>query len=98
MITLDAALIKRSRGALLVDFYADWCSPCKAIAPTLRRLETKYDDVVFGKLDIDAHPDVADQFKVKSIPTLLLLRKGQEVGRVVGAVAESKIRVLLDRA
>lgn len=98
MLVLDAKSIKSEKQPLLVDFYADWCAPCRAMAKTLDKLETEYADITFGKLDIDAYPSVADDHDVRSIPTLILFRKGKEVGRLIGAVPAKQIRELLNRS
>ena len=77
---LDDESFKRSIKAhplLLVDFWAPWCGPCKAIAPVIEELAEKYDGKVFiGKIDIDENPKTADSYGVRSIPTLVLLKDG----------------------
>jgi len=93
---LETFLAKGST-PLLIDFYADWCAPCRAIAPTLKRLEKKFDDVQFGKLDIDEHPKVADKYGVKSIPMLVLVHHGKVLGHLVGVQPEAKIAALLEK-
>ncbi len=72
-------------GTTLVDFYADWCGPCRMMAPILEELsEEMKQEAKIAKLDIDANQKVASQFKITSIPTLVLFKQGKEVGRVVG--------------
>ena len=71
---------------VFVDFHADWCGPCKIIAPSIDRLADEYDGTVkFVKLDIDQSPDVARRYDVKSIPTLIIFRSGKPLRRMVGA-------------
>src|SRR5262245_45322064 len=82
----------------LVDFWAAWCAPCRAIAPLVEQLAESYSDKVkFAKLDIDANPRVPTQFEIRSIPTLLLFKEGRVVGQVVGAVPKAKIEDLVKR-
>jgi thioredoxin 1 len=72
-------------GVVLVDFYADWCGPCRMMTPVLEKVakEVKGHAIV-GKLDIDSAQKIAAQFQVTSIPTLILYKAGKEVGRLVG--------------
>ena len=77
---------------VLVDFWADWCMPCKMIAPVLDELSTEYDGKLrIGKLDVDAQGDLAIKFGVQSIPTLILFKNGEEIGRRVGAAPKPSI-------
>ena len=72
-------------GVTLVDFYADWCGPCRMLAPVLEDVaEEMADKVKFGKLDIEKAQGVAGNFQVTSIPTLILFKDGSEVNRLVG--------------
>jgi len=71
---------------VLVDFWAEWCAPCRAIAPILDELADEKDGSLrIGKLNVDEHPDVAQELGVMGIPTLLLFAKGEEKARIVGA-------------
>jgi thioredoxin 1 len=80
---------------VLVDFWAEWCMPCKMIAPVLEELSTEYDGKLkIGKLDVDAQGDLAIKFGVQSIPTLILFKGGEEVGRRVGAAPKPSIEEL----
>lgn len=75
-----------SNSLVFVDFYADWCSPCKIIAPFIDRLADEYSGTVkFVKLNIDQSPDIARRYDVKSIPTLMIFRSGKPLRRMVGA-------------
>lgn len=70
----------------LVDFYADWCGPCRIIAPSVEKLAEEYGDrVKFVKVNIDENPSIAMQYRVKSIPTLMILRKGKPIRTMIGA-------------
>jgi thioredoxin 1 len=79
--TFDAAI---AGGPIVVDFWAPWCRPCRAIEPILAELETAV-PVPVGRLDIDEHPEIAARFDVLSIPTVMLFKGGEAVGAVVGA-------------
>lgn len=87
---------KISTGRVLVDFYADWCGPCKMIAPVLERLAAEYTDVRILKVDIDSAGQLAKEQRVMSIPTLVLFREGEESGRLIGVHPEQAIRDLIE--
>lgn len=82
---------------VLVDFYADWCGPCKAIAPVIDQLSKEYDGKVkFVKIDTDENQDLALQFGIMSIPTVMLFSKGKVEDIVVGAVPASVFKSKLE--
>ena len=91
----DADMGKVVRGSdvpVVVDFYADWCGPCKVMAPVLDELARDYAGrVLFAKLDTDANPASARSFRISGIPTLIMFEGGAEVGREVGAVPRGRI-------
>ena len=81
---------------VLVDFYADWCGPCKMMAPTLDDVaHERIGQVLVLKLDTDRNPTTSQAFGVRSIPTLILFRKGQEAARQTGAVPRAQLDALL---
>lgn len=73
-----------AKGLVLVDFYAEWCGPCKMVAPILEDIANELNDVVIAKLDVDQNLQLASQFSVSGVPTLVLFKDGKEVDRVIG--------------
>ena len=94
---LDSLL--RTPGVTAVDFTAAWCGPCKAMEPVLDALATEYRGRVrVVAVDVDDEPAIAQRFDVRSMPTLVLVRDGREVGRVVGSRARAFVSGVFDRA
>ena len=83
----------------LVDYWAEWCGPCKMIAPVLDELATEFQGKVkIGKVNIDEYQDLAAQFRVTAIPTLLVIKNGQVVEQMVGAKSKRDLKASLERA
>ena len=94
--TFEAMLAENE--LVFVDFYADWCGPCKAVAPVVERLAREYAGrVTFGKLNTDGNPETARRLQISSIPALMLFRDGKLVTRTGGYQSEAQLRVYLDR-
>ncbi|GHT32300.1 thioredoxin [Bacteroidia bacterium] len=75
---------------LVVDFWAEWCGPCRMVGPVIEDLSKEYSDrVMIGKVDVDANMDVTSQFGIRNIPTILFFKNGQLVDKVVGAAQRS---------
>ena len=79
----------------LVDFWASWCPPCRALAPTIDALAEERADVVVGKVNVDEHPEIAERYGIHNIPTVLVFRNGELAGRSVGLVPLARLREVL---
>jgi thioredoxin 1 len=83
---------------VLIDFWAEWCGPCKRLAPTVDELAADYDGkVVVGKLNVDDNPNTTFKFSVRGIPTLLLFKDGQVVEQVVGIADKASLKKVIDK-
>lgn len=82
----------------LVDFTAEWCAPCKALAPVIKEVAEAYDGRIrVGTVDVDANIETAAKYAVRTLPTLLLFKDGQVVGQLVGLVKKSKLDEMIDK-
>ena len=86
------AEITKSDKPVLVGFWAVWCGPCQMMAPILHELEAEMPDVQIGKVNVDEQMDLARQFRVVSIPTLIIFKNGQEVQRMVGVTSKEELK------
>ena len=82
---------------VLVDFWADWCAPCKMVAPLIDELANEYDGKIkFTKVDVDNNPETAMKYGIRSIPTLLVFKDGNPIDQLVGALPKAVIKKKLD--
>ncbi len=93
-----ASQVLQAEKLTLVDFWAEWCAPCRALAPLVAEIaEAHVNQLNVGKMNIDEHPNTPSQFGVRAIPTLLLFKNGAVVDQLVGLVTKAKIEEMLSR-
>lgn len=92
-----ASTVKNS-GLLLIDWWAPWCGPCRAFGPVYERVSAKHPDVTFGKVNTEAEPALAAQFKIQAIPTLMLIRDGVLLFEQAGMLPEAALTSIIDQA
>ena len=90
------ASVVADNALVLLDFWAVWCGPCKMIAPILTEIAGEREDVVIGKVDVDSEMELAMEFGISSIPTLVVIRNGVPAAKAVGYMPKDKIRQLLE--
>lgn len=84
--------VKNEKGFVLVDFWASWCAPCNMVAPVLERIaESLSDKLKVCKLNVEENPNIASEFGVMSIPTLIMFKEGKEQGRITGFLGEAEM-------
>ena len=88
-------LVLKAPGKVLLDFWATWCGPCKMIAPVLAEVAAEHEDVTIGKVNVDEQMELAMQFKIVSIPTLIVMEGGEEAAKTVGYCPKEEVEELL---
>ena len=88
--------LRNSGKPVLLDFYAEWCGPCRAVSPIIDEIANERGDVLVGKVNVDANPELAGAFKIYSIPTLIVLKNGEIINKASGARPKAQILELLE--
>ena len=89
------AQVVASEKIVLLDFYADWCGPCRMVSPIVDEIASERDDILVGKVNVDDEPELSEKFSVFSIPTLVVLKNGEVLEQSVGAKPKSQILEML---
>ena len=98
VITVDKdnfETVKSSEKTVLLDFYADWCGPCRMVSPIVDEIAEERNDLLVGKVNVDNEPELAEQFGVFSIPTLVVMKNGEIVNQSTGARPKNQILDML---
>jgi len=88
--------VKSDEKTVLLDFYADWCGPCRMVSPIVDEISEERGDILVGKINVDDCPELAMQFGIISIPTLIVMRGGEVINKIVGARPKAEILSLLE--
>lgn len=87
--------VLKAEKTVVLDFFATWCGPCKMLAPVLEALETAHPEIIVGKVDIDEDIELAKEFRIASVPTVLVFKNGEVTNKVIGAQSLQALEALL---
>ncbi|WP_295632952.1 thioredoxin [Mitsuokella sp.] len=87
--------VLKAEGTVLIDFWATWCGPCRMLSPIVDKVASEHTDVKVGKINVDEQPELAQQFGIMSIPTLIVFRNGQKVNESIGLIPKEKVEELI---
>lgn len=88
-------MLEIDNGISLVKFAATWCAPCKTVANTIKRVQPEFSSVKFHEVDVDDHPNLAKDYKIRSVPTVIVFRNGEEITRIIGNFKVDALRKAL---
>ena len=88
--------MKKEKGLVIVDFFADWCMPCVMMAPVIEGLAEKNKKVIFAKINVDDNSSLASEYEISSIPCIVFFKQGKEVDRIIGAGSEESLQEKID--
>lgn len=92
------SVVKQSDKLVVIDFWAQWCGPCRQITPIIEELSTEYDGrAVIGKVNVDESNEITSKFSIRNIPTVLFLKNGEVVDKLVGAQSKSKFEDIIEK-
>ena len=91
-------LVLNSDKTVLVDFWADWCGPCKMLAPVFQEIAEETQGVKFAKVNVDEAEEIARQFRIMSIPTLIVMKDGKPIKKSIGLISKQEMKELIDSA
>ncbi len=91
-------VVAKTEKLVVIDFWAEWCGPCRLIAPFISELAKEYEGkAVIGKCDVDDNPDIATKYSIRNIPTILFVKNNEVVDKLVGAVQKAKIAEVIEK-
>jgi thioredoxin 1 len=100
MITLTSENFEKEtkKGIIIVDFWAEWCGPCRMVSPILEQLSEEMKNIKFGKVNVDEEVELAEKFEISSIPTLMIFKDGKVISTQVGAMSKERLKSWINEA